>query len=367
MKKYFIMAVAVLASLTACQKDPEQVLVNDGTIKFMSAPVTRADATPIVDLSTFQNNGKSFTVYGYTNGETIFDGIQPTHSAKGEVHTWTPEETKYWADAKHYNFYAFYNQGSNSSNTFAYAGAVINFEATEEADKDFVMASNCNILGNVFNAPVQLNFRHQLSRVAIKFVNKFNDPNMTITVSDVKVYAVPTGAKFTYTAPTGGNTHNPSTTPSINEAAEITPAIVIADTDKKDVSFEFQNDSKNDGIIVGVAENVTTYNGDTTIYKYFVPTEASVEYYMSCRVKFTTTTQTGATDLEINNLYGATETNGVVTCNQKLKLNSIKYEAGQGYIFTANIYDTVNPITFSVDVKPWSDTNVEGSIEIGNR
>ena len=127
--------------------------------------------------------------------------------------------------------------------------------------------------------------------------------------------------------------------------------ISVTEADKKDVAFEFASTNE----IQGVAETATTYNDEETVYKYFVPTTEAVSYEMSCTIKFETTTTTGASSLTVTKEY------------KDLSLNKIKYEAGQGYIFTANVYDTVNPITFNVSVVGWKDNTVSGSIEIGSR
>ena len=343
MKKYFFMAIAVLASLTACQPEPEQVLVNDGTIKFMSVETRATDETPVVDMSTFKSNdngGKSFTVYGFINGAeagTLWEtGVQPVYGQSAQnVDQWTVSPEKYWADAKYYNFYAFYNQGADVK--ASYANAVVKFDGGTEAKTDFVAASKCEIRGNVFNAPVDLKFYHQLSRVAIKFVNKFNDTNNKIIVSNIKVKSVATGATFTYTAPT-------------TKGANASATVAISDLKKTDVAFDFLNDDA----IQGVADGAE-YNSKTTVYKYFVP--AKEAYLMDCTVEFVTLVN----DTEVKQSKNYKDLKLQMT--DALSANG--YVAGQSYVFTANVYDAISPIIFSVNVEPWGADTAAGDITIG--
>lgn len=337
MKKYFFMAIAVLASLTACQPEPEQVLVNDGTIKFMSVETRATDETPTVDMSTFQVD-KSFTVYGFINGAadgTLWEsGVQPVYGKSAQnVDQWTVDPEKYWADAKYYNFYAFYNQGTNVK--ASYANTVVKFVG--DAKTDFVAASKCEIRGNVFNAPVDLKFYHQLSRVAIKFVNKFNDINNKITVSNIKVKSVATGATFTYTAPT-------------TEGANASATVAISDLQNTDVAFDFLNDDAIQGVV-----DDAEYNSKTTVYKYFVPTKET--YLMDCTVEFVTLVN--GTEVKQSKNY----TNLELKMTDALSANG--YVAGQSYVFTANVYDAISPIIFSVDVEKWGDDIPAGDITIG--
>lgn len=332
MKKYFIMAVAVLASLTACQKDPEQVLVNDGTIKFMSVQTRATEETTIEDL---QN--KSFQVFGYNRDaatseqSVVFDGVSPKWDGTS---TWTVNPVQYWADAKYYNFYAFYPAQTMTIEEYAKTSFVFDGNGTI----DLVAAANCEILGNVFNTAVALNFKHQLSRVAINFVNKFNDPNITIEVLDVVVSDVETGATFTFTAP-------------LSAAQEIVPTLTA--TTKDNLTFTF-DDNKNsiDGAVLG--QN-TTYNAGKSNYMYFLPTSEEKAYNLSCRIKFINNNTNPATTKEV--LYPKT--------GETLTLNAKKYLAGESYVFTANVYDELNPITFTVSVEKWGTDKPAGDITIG--
>ena len=343
MKKYFIMAVAVLASLTACQKDPEQIIVNDGTIKFMSVQTRGLDETPIVNIETFKKE-KSFVVYGFMKNEkgnvmenTLWEtGVYPkfeTSSTSKYVDQWVVSPEKFWADAKYYNFYAFYNQGENSV-TANSALTVVEFDGGIDATTDFVAASNCEIRGQVANAPVQLNFKHQLSRVTIKFVNLFNDENNRIEVTNIIVKA-PTAATFTYTAPA--------------TAGEATVA-VTDNTTVVEVPFDVQGEKNAKLTVNGIAANSEEYLSGNTTYKYFVPSTEKVSYKMSCHVDFIT--KVGKEEIVTGKDYEVT-------------LPEWEYKANESYEFTANVYDAVNPITFNVTVTDWPTDTDAGDVNIG--
>ncbi len=326
MKKYFIMAVAVLASLTACQKDPEQIIVNDGTIKFMSLQ-TRATVTDTTGISDLQKDD-AFQLYGYIKGEpnALFADERPDYEAPN----WeTTGNVKYWADAKYYNFYAFYPAQTVSAE---YDKASFTFDGSA-GNIDLVAASRCEILGKVTNAPVQLTFEHQLARIAFNFVNKFNDPNISIKVTEIKLLQVPTTAKFTYKAGTTANS---------------IASVEVSETNLSDINYTFPAD---DIVISGSALDAQTYDSLKTNYMYVVPSTG--KYQMTCKVEYS-----NMVDEETEVIKTETYTVDVTNANYS-------YAAGQSYVFTANVYDVVSPITFSVSVTPWGVDISAGDINIG--
>jgi hypothetical protein len=75
MKKYFIMAVAVLATLTACQPDEPQTIVQTSEICFAPAATqTRAAVTAVGNTKALQDNG--FAVFGFQGTNQIFKNTE---------------------------------------------------------------------------------------------------------------------------------------------------------------------------------------------------------------------------------------------------------------------------------------------------
>lgn len=331
MKKFFVMGAVVFASLSACSPDLGPVAVNDGSIKFVSVQTRATDETELSDLQ----KDESFQVFGYNKKETeiktVFDNVKPKWDG---VSTWTTTDIKYWEDAKNYNFYAFYPAQAVDA---SYEQASFVFDGNGAID--LVAAVNSEVVGNVFNSAVALNFKHQLSRVAINFINKFNDPNITIEVLEVVVSDVETGAKFTFVAPHSA-------------ANQIEPILTEPTTDNLTFTFDGNVNS-----IVGAEVGVTSYNSGKTNYMYFLPTADAKAYNLSCKIKYINNLTSPATVKEV--LYPAGD--------EVLTLSETKYEAGQSYVFSANVYDELNPITFSVSVESWGVDKPAGNITIGSK
>ena len=310
MKKYFFMALAALATLTACQPDEPQTMVNDGTIKFMSAE-TRATVT---DITTLATNG--FNVYGYTTGANGYDVFNPTTAtptttpAQPNTTVWNTDVTKYWAEGQTYDFVALYPLSVTGSYVIANRKTTVAF--TGNAETDFVAATATAENVTTDRGAVALTFKHQLSRVAFKFVNAFTANDITVDVANVQLLAVPTSATFTYTAGT------PWTT-------------VISSPNSASVAYDGTTNLAKDGEY-------------TTDYKYIVPTEGAttVAYKLSCNV--TIKHNNG----EVLKQFDCTGTNA-------LTIGEVDYNAGLGYVFTTNISSTINPITFTVSVENWED------------
>ena len=118
MKKYFIMAVAVLATLTACQPDEPQTVVQTREICFAPAATqTRATAAEAITVA----NLKQFAVSAFvtTNGgiwsadNKIFDNtaVQTSDETTTNASIFEvvdPDEVKYWAESSDYKFSAVY-------------------------------------------------------------------------------------------------------------------------------------------------------------------------------------------------------------------------------------------------------------------
>lgn len=327
MKKFFILAAAIVA-FASCSKEPETI-VNDGSIKFMSAQ-TRHQAGEST-IANLKDDG--FTVYGYTANYDVFAPAKATDTDNDE--TWTTDVTKYWADNQVYDFVAFYAQGSNVIASSKDARTVtVNY--TLDGVTDFIAAyatANTND-HNLAKGAVQLDFKHQLARVAFKFVNKFDvdERNFSVTVTDVKLNGVPSKATYTYT-----NGSNMACAPS------------TVDTDKMNLDFEFATDKN------VINPNATGDAYAQTYYCLIIPTTSAATYNFTCTVV-------------VKDLSNNGEVIKTFNVNQDItpESNVTKYEAGQSYVFTANVYSLVNPIEFTVDVAKWGVDTPAGTITIGD-
>ena len=327
MKKLFILAAAIVA-FASCSKEPETI-VNDGSIKFMSAQTRhQAGESTIANLKT-----DGFTVYGYTANYDVFAPAKATDTDNDG--TWTTDVTKYWADNQVYDFVAFYAQASNSI-TSSKNDRTVTVNYTLDGVTDFIAAyatTNTND-HNLAKDAVQLNFGHQLERVAFKFVNKFDvdERNFSVTVTDVKLNGVPSKAVYKYV-----NGLDVICTPSTDDA------------DKMNLDFEFADGAN-------VINPNTDGNAEAqTYYCLIIPTTSVATYNFTCTVVVKDLDNNGEVIKTFN-----------VSQNITPESTVTKYEAGQSYVFTANVYSLVNPIEFTVDVAKWGVDTPAGTITIGD-
>ena len=324
MKKLFILAAAIVA-FASCSKEPEAI-VNDGSIKFMSVQTRATETTDITDL---KNGG--FNVYGYTTGAKgydVFTGVTATASSKPTTEgttIWNTPVTKYWAANQTYDFVALYPISNKATIDKTARTATVTFNNTGEEDLVAAVATRTTET-DLAQAAVALTFKHQLARVVVKFVNQFETAQgFTVKVSNVALKSIPTTATFTYT--------NGTTT-------------AVSATGTADMAFSF------DGATGGVM-TIGANSEASTVYKYVIPTNAATVYKLAYKVEIY-----DGSELLLNTF----ETTAGVD------LTSTTYTAGQSYLFTANVYDVINPINFTVEVEKWEDpTTPTGTITIGDK
>ncbi len=179
MKKYFIMAVTVLASLTACQQNEPEAAYN-GEILF-SIPETRVAMSEV----TTENLG-NFYVWGIANATTmVYEGTEVT---RGTNNIWSPldaDDLKYWAADATYRFAA-----ANITDGVTYANNALTINYTNTGAFDLIAevpteAETSN--GGTGKEYQPLVFDHLLSQVAFTFEWAFPTNDYTFTVSDLAV------------------------------------------------------------------------------------------------------------------------------------------------------------------------------------
>lgn len=332
MKKYLFMAVAALATLTACQPgDEPQTIVQTREICFApGATQTRATATAVGNTKALQDNG--FAVFGFQGEAQIFNNTKVVYNStaitslglkKGthyEADLWAPEEAanvKYWAEAT-YTFSGVYPATNNGYNMDATGTQTItNFVNDGTVD---LLVSNVETVNNTANTktPVALQFEHMLSRVKFTFRNGFSG-NEVIEIKNVVIYAVGKTASATIA----------------EGATEPLPTWTI--TDKADISFGTMDSQTGE-------KRFDKAGKDTTCYKYIIPGEA--QYTMG----FTLVVYSEGVQV-------ATKTYSAATNNAITVKPDAAFASGKGYNFTATISPDeagdIFPIQFSVDVTDW--------------
>jgi hypothetical protein len=181
MKKLIMLGLAVLGLMTSCSND-ELVTVSPANsskeIAFSTHvdKVTRSSAYDITN-NTIQN----FSVYGYTRTNDddewtkIFDDEGVQHKKGG---SWYYVNTQYWTIGNSYIFNAITNHWLHwkftpSADDGYTKGTLEYSNGNASSEYDLVYAYNADITNAQLNgdsfAPVELNFKHLLSRVKFRF------------------------------------------------------------------------------------------------------------------------------------------------------------------------------------------------------
>lgn len=232
---FWMAAMAATFSMASCSleevvEQPASQAI--GFSPFVGKP-TKAVTQTTVDELKGETGG--FKVWGgYNNSSNVFDGRDVTWSdpvsqmdAGGSgTGAWGYTGTEYWVPGQTYKFAAVgpisvlgaenaatleveSPAGSNAS--FAYDGGHLSFDysltdLTKSVDVVYAEATQSTQGQTFSNDPgaVSFSFGHIMSWIKIKFVHKMTS-GYKITVSDVSVTGVKTGAKFTGSDASTGN------------------------------------------------------------------------------------------------------------------------------------------------------------------
>ena len=213
-KVFWLAAMAVTVSMASCsleevveQPTPQAI----GFSSFVGKPTKAVTQTEKTNLGSFQ-------VYGGYDGNTVFNGVSVTSGDNGT--SWSYDDTQYWVPGQDYKFAAMgptdaltgkgtlsFNYGTGHLTLQDYT------EANLEDSKDIVYVGN---VSRTTNNPLQaqdyvdvpFTFGHIMSWIKIKFVHKMTT-GYKITVSDVTVTGVKTGATFAGTGTSTGTWSTP--------------------------------------------------------------------------------------------------------------------------------------------------------------
>ena len=227
-KVFWLAAMAVTVSMASCsleevveQPTPQAI----GFSSFVGKPTKAVTQTEKTNLGSFQVYG------GYATNTSVFEGVSVASVDNGN--TWNYTNTQYWVPGQSYKFAAMGPTNALTGKgtlSFDYGTGHLTLqdytEANLENSKDIVYAGNVT---RTTNSPLEtqdyeavpFTFGHIMSWIKIKFVHKMTS-GYKITVSDVTVTGVKTGATF---AGTGTSTDTWSTSLSSDAAfSNQTPA-----------------------------------------------------------------------------------------------------------------------------------------------
>lgn len=149
-----VIGITAASALTSCSDNENDAPVSSNVISFSAVAPNASRAA-----STTTATMKEFVVYGFTEGETLMDGVKVTRSGG----SWTYSPEAYWPVSP-INFYAFSPDITDSPDIKGMEGGNI---------PDYLNPGNVDLLYSVKTqvtqqaAPVLLNFRHALSRVSV--------------------------------------------------------------------------------------------------------------------------------------------------------------------------------------------------------
>lgn len=154
------------ATFTACSDDSTAAPDEGGNAISFSAVTPNGSRTASTTTATM----KEFIVYGFTEGNTLMDGVKVTRNGG----SWTYSPEAYWPVSP-VNFFAYSPEISTAAKFGETNGGNI---------PDYLNPGNVDLLYSVKTqvthqaAPVLLNFRHALSRVSVML----SSTNQRITV-----------------------------------------------------------------------------------------------------------------------------------------------------------------------------------------
>lgn len=190
MKKSFLMLGVAAMALASCTNE-EVLNVADSRAIGFDAFVGKPTKAIMTD-----KDFREFSVYGGYDAslENVFSN-QSVTSKDGT--NWTYSPTKYWTEEKTYTFQAYSPSsaaGSASANGVNFTGFVA------DGATDLLVSNVANMKGSDA-APISLTFRHILSLIDFKFSTDIN--GATITISNLKVNALPNKGNYTNANTTG--------------------------------------------------------------------------------------------------------------------------------------------------------------------
>lgn len=196
MKKSFLMLGVAAMALASCTNEEVLNVAENRAIGF--------DAFVGKPTKAVMKNEdfREFSVFG-GYGESlknVFDN-QKVSSTDGTNWTYTP--TKYWTKEKTYTFQAYspFIDPETASATATATAKGVNFSGFVADGATDLLVSDVVTMNGSTAGPISLTFRHILSLINFKFSTDIN--GATITISNLKVNALPNKGNYTNANTTG--------------------------------------------------------------------------------------------------------------------------------------------------------------------
>lgn len=332
MKKIFLIGLAATAMLTSCSNDENIEMPAQNNAIGFSTFVNKSTRATDTDNSNF----KKFQVWGLMSKDnqtgTPFVGTTVTKGTEG----WSYTTPVYWENGYKYSFVAVASAQTDDTTddnwtltpptTVGQWGSIAFTNGTGETDliaaTDGTWATTAVSTANSCPAPIDLTFKHLLSRVRFAFENAMDDGSV-INVTGVEITDAFTGGTVTLATDIANSTWD------VNETSG---------------SLTFGD--------VVLSDGATTFAANTTAitdHKYMIPTTANTT--QTYTVKFTVTrTHHGVTDTYNHANVVVPAPNG-------------GWNPGMSYQFKATLTakniteEELCPIEFTASVSEWGAFN----------
>jgi hypothetical protein len=340
MKKFLFLGLAAMMAFTSCTKDETLATAQNGAIGFDVAAdkATRSVDDPSITTETIQD----FAVYGFMENATGVLFRDELVSRNGNA--WSYTNTQYWVPEKNFYFAALApSNGRNweltneaaGDNAFLGVGTV---KFTNEAGKqDLLYWAQGPIVGqDKDNAAVPVLFNHLLSKVKFSFVNEFDNEKVTLKVSNIVINELEKVANINLATSDWWTNKD---------------AWTLDGTEKVDFNFGAASATAET-----TADAIAQYAEMESYNQLLVFPHSKREYYVTFTI-----------DMYMGGFHAGTYAHDINV--------PVEFEMGKAYdlkatINAGNIIDpddpnhkgeTVEPIEFTVEVKPWDEA---GEVEM---
>lgn len=195
--KKTLLAILATVAMVACSNDEIVREAAPEAIGFDNAFVNNSTRSVVTPGYSNTEDGifEDFSVYGFVEGATLFNGVEVSKNYDNQELTsgWEYEETQYWITGANYAFYAVapHYESANywavkDQTNPASTGATIKFTTTD-GTQDLLYAPTVARQGGDGLGPVAFNFKHILSKVKFSFKNGYNASAATICVRDINI------------------------------------------------------------------------------------------------------------------------------------------------------------------------------------
>ena len=176
---------AIMLSSCSSNEESSQDPVDPSVIRF-NAIATRSSRAAVTTTA----NIKEFAVTAYTDGKMLMDNVLVTRNGS----EWTYSPTAYWPDTP-VNFYAISPDMSNSADIEGASTGTASISSYKNpGNVDLLYAVNMGEIQR--GAPVNINFRHALSKVNVTLSS--SNSTITVKINKVMIGNVYTKGSFFY-------------------------------------------------------------------------------------------------------------------------------------------------------------------------